>query len=104
MMMCGSCYSIKVETDDTPNGILFNTFEDVYLQNKTIKLMYSMNISIIDTVLERINETLCNCKQNIRYELKKYKELNSNNFIYEGITIDRSFHMIDTLILENKTE
>lgn len=64
--------------------------------------MYSMNVSIIDTVLKRINETIIKCNQNIRYELKIYSEFDTNNFVSNEESTDRAFHMLDLLNIENE--
>lgn len=102
ILLPGICLPMTIRTDAALDGMIFHTSEDMYLQNHTTKIMYNMDISIIDKVLTRINKTLMYCKKNIAFEIKTYNEFESNNKKIEEGSTNREFHLIDSLKIENE--
>lgn len=93
---------MTIETDNSPNGIIFNAFEDIYLQNKTVKVFYSLDVSIINTVWQRISKTIANCGKNVKQELKWFREFETDGFKPQTNITNEDYYMIDALKMENE--
>lgn len=94
--------SMTIENDRANDGIIRGTYEDVYVQNKTIKIVYSMDVSVIDTVMNRINGTLVRCRRNMVHEMGIYRDFETENGTIDENGTSREFHLIDLLHIENE--
>lgn len=100
ILLPGLSVNMTITTDTASDGMIYSAWEDVFFQNKTVKIMYTVDVSIVDKVLRRINETLIDCGRNMAHEIKIYNRIESGNSTIEKSNTRREFQLIDSLQIE----